>query len=76
VVAVLQLSDDFGGLLGSQAVQVQMLMPRAVNSGQAAAGGLELGLQFGDRLPQGHRVGVHRARRVFGHDRPVMLCCV
>jgi len=51
---------------------MQVLMPRAVHLGQTGAGGQELGLQFGDRLPQRHRVGVHRPERVIGHARPAM----
>jgi hypothetical protein len=71
-----QVCDDGGGLLRRQAVKVQMLMLRGVGCGQTATGDQELGLQFGDRLPQGHRVGVHRPGQILGHDRPVKLCCV
>ena len=67
VLAGLQFGDDGGGLIGSQAVQVQMLMAASCSCGQTGAGGQELGLQFGDRLPQRHRVGVHGTGRVIGH---------
>jgi hypothetical protein len=36
---------------------MQMLMPCSARADRA--GGQELGLQFGDRLPQRHRVGEH-----------------
>ena len=43
---------------------------------QTAVGGQELGLQFGDRLPQRHRVGEHGTGRVTGHIRPAAGSCV
>ena len=72
VLLGLEFGDDGGGLFGGEAVQMQMLMPRAVNCGQTGTGGQELGLQLGDRLPQRHRVGEHRPGRVVRHDRPAV----
>jgi len=51
-------------------MEMQMLMLAAISRRQTGAGVQELGLQFGDRLPQRHRVGVHQTGRVLRHDRP------
>jgi hypothetical protein len=70
----LQFGDEVCSLLGSQAMEVQVLVLAAIGRRQTGAGSQELGVQFGDRLRQRHRVGVHRPGQVIGYDRPVMLC--